>query len=265
MKNHLFLILAFIALFSSFSAWSQHLANTSISTDTPDQYYLQVKQFNEFIDRFNYSSDWKGNRITSDFKAKVPRVKYLSYLFNIEDSRLQNAADSSYRNRCNQFLSDVVNPDSPQLISLFSGQVTTKASVKISYKGKNQNCTVYFLPEVLPDRSAKWVISKVETSCFKNMDDSLKTYFIAPNSHETSFINLKRIENISNPIYFYPSSITTDTSLLFMTEVAANRLTINNIEKVTYLITFPNWIITVEEFNRSSNNSGWLISNVELL
>jgi hypothetical protein len=47
-----------------------------------------------------------------------------------------------------------------------------------------------------------------------------------------------------------------------MTEIAANRLTITNIEKVIYLITFPNWLITVEEFNRNTSNSGWLISNV---
>jgi len=262
MKNQLFLTLTFTALFSSFSAQTQHLSNTSISAATPDQYYLQVKQFNEFIDRFNYTSDWKGNLITDDFKTKFPRFQYLGYLFDKEDPRQTNPSDSNYRKLCNQFISEVVDSSAPQIISLFSGQVMAKAVVNISYMGKNQNCNVYFLPEVLPDRSAKWVISKVETTCFNSMADSLKTYFIAPNSQETSFINLKRIENLSNPIYFYPSTVTSDTSLLFMTEVAANRLIIKNIEKVIYIISFPNWQITVEEFNRESNNSGWLISNI---
>ncbi len=262
MRRSLFLILVLLCALINIQAQTQHLVNSAITTETPDQYYLQVKQFNEFIDRFNYLSDWKGNRITSDFEAKVPRDQYLGYLFNQEDLRQQNPADSNYRNQCTQFIKDVVNPDSQNFISLFSGQVTAKALVNFNYKGKNQNGTVYFLPEVLSDRSAKWVISKVETNCFKPMADSLQKYFIAPNSHETSFINLKRIENLSNPIYFYPSTITTDTSLLFMTEVAANRLIINNIEKVIYLITFPNWVITVEEFSRTSSNSGWLISNV---
>jgi hypothetical protein len=265
MNRSLTLILGFLSVFASLSAQPQHLANSALTAETPDQYYLQVKQFNEFIDRFNYVSDWKGNRITGDFESKVPRVQYLAYLFNEEDARQQNQADSSYRKLCNQFLHEVVDSASPQFISLFSGQVTAKALVNFNYNGKTQNGTVYFLPEVLPDRSAKWVISKVETNCFKPMADSLQKYFIAPNSHETSFINLKRIENLSNPIYFYPSTVTTDTSLLFMTEVAANRLTINNFEKVVYLITFPNWVITVEEFNRTSSNSGWLISDVDSL
>lgn len=260
MKKQLFLILAFTAIL--FSAQSQHLANSSISAETPDQYYLQVKQFGEFIDRFNYLSDWKGNRIDGNFEAKFPRYQYLRYLFNQEEKRLKNPADSSYSILCNRFISEMVDSVSPQYISLYSGKVVAKTLVNFNYSGKKQQGTISFIPEVLPDRSAKWVISKVETLCFYNIADSLKTYFIAPNSHETSFINLKRIENLSNPIYFFPTMVTADTSLLFMTEVAANRLTINTIEKVVYTITFPRWIITVEEFNRETSNSGWLISNV---
>ncbi|MFA6401228.1 MAG: hypothetical protein WCX31_06325 [Salinivirgaceae bacterium] len=265
MSRYILLLIGLLSVLSYLPGQSQHLANTSITTETPDQYYLQVKQFNEFVDRFNYASDWKGNRITGDFEAKYPRIQYLGYLLNGEDPRQQNAADSNYRKLCNQFLREVVDSASLQFISLFSGQVTAKAVVNINYRSKNQNCTIYFLPEVLTDRSAKWVISKVETNCFKTVADSLQKYFIAPNSHETSFINLKRMENLSSPIYFYPSKVTTDTSLLFMTEVAANRLTINNIEKVVYLISFPNWLITVEEFSRTSSNSGWLISNIARL
>jgi hypothetical protein len=262
MKNQLILILAFAPLFSSFSARSQHLANTSILTETPDQYFLQVKQFGEFIDRFNYVTDWKGNRIDSKFEANYPRFQYLNFLLNQEDVRLQNPVDSSYINLCNQFLCEVTHTDSSQFISLYSGMVLAKSLVNFNYQGKYQQATISFLPEVLPDRSAKWVITNVETKCFNTLQDSLKIHFIAPNSHETSFINLKRIENLSNPIYFYPASVTSDASLLFMTEIAANRLTITNIEKVIYLITFPNWLITVEEFNRNTSNSGWLISNV---
>jgi hypothetical protein len=262
MKKHLFLILSFAALFSSLSAQSQHLASTSSTAETPDQYYLQVKQFGEFIDRFNYVTDWKGNRIDSKFEANYPRFHYLNFLLNQEDVHLQNPVDSSYINLCNQFLREVTHTDSSQFISLFSGMVLAKSLVNFNYQGKYQQATISFLPEVLPDRSAKWVITNVETQCFNTLTDSLKTYFIAPNSHETSFINMKRIENLSNPIYFYPASVTSDASLIFMTEIAANRLTITNIEKVIYLITFRNWLITVEEFNRNTSNSGWLISNV---
>jgi hypothetical protein len=242
---------------------AQTLNNNSSSHETPNEYYLQVKQFNEFIDRFNYQSDWKGNLIDSSFAANYPRQTYLNYLINLADERLTTAIDSNYMETCNAFISEVTNTTNPQYISLYGGQVIAKALVNITYQGKNQSITIYFAPEVLSDRSAKWVISKVETQCFESMADSLKTYFIAPNSHETSFINLKRLEHLSNPLYFMPTKIAADNAMLFATEVAAKRLTINNIAKVTYLISFPNWLITVEEFNRSNYNSGWLIRNVE--
>jgi len=257
-----FLIFSILLNLFVVTGYGQAVLNSDSNLETPNEYYLQVKQFGEFIDRFNYQSDWKGNRISDEFAAKVPRFNYLTYLLNHEDPRLLNGADSTYLDLCNQFFHSVTNPDSGQNISLFSGQVVAKAKTNIAYRGKIQNCTIYFQPEVLNDRSAKWVISKVQTDCFRSFSDSLKTYFIAPNSHETSFINVKRLGNLSNPIYFFPKSITSDTTLIFMTEVAAERLTINYVEKVTYLISFPEWQITVEEFNRANSNSGWLISNI---
>ncbi len=241
---------------------AQTLNNMGLSHETPNEYYLQVKQFNEFIDRFNYQSDWKGNLIDSSFAKNYPRQTYLNYLINLNDERLTIAIDSNYINRCNNFIAEVTNTKTAQYISLFSGQVIAKALVNINYLGKNKNIDIYFAPEVLNDRSAKWVIHKVETPIFNSFTDSLKRNFIAPNSHETNFINLKRLEQLSNPLYFLPTQQATDNTLLFITEVSAGRLTIKNIPKITYEISFPNWVITVEEFIRSDNNSGWLISNI---
>lgn len=257
-------ILVFI-LFSCIIGYSQVNTTSNITTETPNEYYLQVKQFSEFIDRFNYESDWKGNRISSDFAQKHPRKAYLSYLLNASDPRLSITSDSSYNKVCDTFFSEAVNPENPLHITLFSDQVTAKAKVSISYLGKDYGIVIYFTPEVLNDRSGKWTINKVEADCFNTMNDSLSSHFISPNSHETSFINLKRMEALSNPIFFMSTEIATDTTLQFMTEIAAGNLKIKNIEKVTYLINLSDWQITVDEFIRSNYNSGWLISNIEKL
>jgi len=44
-------------------------------------YLARIKQFNEFLDRFNYKTDFNGNPIDSAFKTKMPREKYINSLF----------------------------------------------------------------------------------------------------------------------------------------------------------------------------------------
>jgi hypothetical protein len=214
------------------------------------------------MDRFNYLSDWKGNLITEEFAGKMPRAKYISFLLNSEDPRLTNPSDSSYRILCAEFIKFADNPKAQQTISLYKGQVKALAEVKIKYVEKDFLINMELIPEVLNDRSAKWAINRVEAACFTSVEDSLRKYFLAPNSHETSFINLNKLNSETNPLYFFSKGLATDPTLLFLSELAKNRIEILDIEKVTYHITFPGWKITVDEFNRSSNNSGWLISDV---
>ncbi len=255
------LIIFWLYILATKSINAQVTISTSNTIETPAEYYLNVKQFAEFIDRFNYTTDWKGNVIDQSFAEKYSRKAYIGYLLNADDKRFMN--DTAYKTLCDTFISKAVNPDKPFGISLYSNQVTAVAKVNIEYLGKPQVANISFVPEVLPDKSVKWVISSVEANCFTNISDSLLKYFISPNSHETGFINLKRIENVDNPVYYFDSNITANPTILFMTETAAKRLTIKNIEKVSYKVNFPGWKITVNEFVRIGYNSGWLISNLE--
>jgi hypothetical protein len=230
---------------------------------TPKEYYLQVKQFSEFIDRFNYKTDWKGNLITEEFAQKVPHNSYLFYLINQEDQRLTDPNDSSYRVICGEFIAFITNPQHQREISLYSGQVKANALVNIVCFGKDAQIKVEMIPDVLSDRSARWVINGVESSLFASNADSIKKHFIAPNSHETSFINLKKLNETDNAIYYLSPS--TANAMVFIKGLEQKKILIKSIEKVIYTITFPDWIITVEEFNRTANNSGWLISNIQKL
>lgn len=242
----------------------QKLIQSPSTLQTPKEYYLQVKQFGEFIDRFNYKADWSGKLMSTEFAKKMPRSSYLGYLLNAENPRLSNNSDSTYNKLCSEFISFIDAPNNPITINLFSGQVKALAKVNIMYAGKNQTINVELTPEILDDRSAKWTISRViDADCFAAIKDSLRAKFIAPNSHETNFINIKKVNGASDPIFYFASSISTDPTLLFLSEVAKNRITIKNIEQVKYFITFTGWEITVEEFNRISNNSGWLISDIK--
>lgn len=263
MKLFKFLLPLILLVGGNLNSFGQQKDILRSTLQTPKEYYLQVKQFGEFIDRFNYKSDWKGNQITSEFAKIIPRSNYILYLFNGEDSRLINPNDSSYRVLCSEFISFVNTPNSTQIISLFSGQVKARVKANITFNSKRFTAYIEMIPEVLSDRSAKWVINNVKSDCLTFDTDSLQKNFIAPNSHETNFINLKKLNGPTDPIYFFASP--TVSTHRFINEVAKRRIAIQNTEGVTYYITFPGWEITVDEFNRNSNNSGWLISNIKRL
>jgi hypothetical protein len=246
---------------SNLISFGQQIQGSYLST--PKEYYLQVKQFGEFLNRFNYKTDWKGNLITEEFSKKIPRNAYILSLINQNDPRLTDPLDSSYRVTCSEFLAFIVNAQNPQEINLYSGQVKAQAFVNIICFGSARQVKVEMIPDVLPDRSARWVINGVESSLFAANADSIKQHFIAPNSHETNFINLKKLNDSTNGTYYLSSPVA--NTITFIKGIEQKKIQIQSIEKVTYQITFTRWLITVDEFTRDSNNSGWLISNVKKL
>lgn len=146
---------------------------------------------------------------------------------------------------------------------MYNGNVFAEALVNIQYQGRTQKMKIFLMPEPQTDHSGKWVIRKVESSCFTTVKDSLKTHFIPPSANETAFISLHQLNNSVNPLYFFDASAATDNTLLFLTEIAAHRLKIISTERLQYHLFFPGWHVRVEEFVRQDNNAGWLISNVE--
>jgi len=253
--------IAILAFANSFNSFSQIKITSNFDLQTPKEYYLQVKQFGEFLNRFNYKTDWKGNLITEEFSKKVPRNSYIFSLINQEDKRITNPNDSSYRAICSEFIKFITNPEKPQEIYLYSGQVKAEAFVNIICFGKTAQVKVEMIPDVLPDRSARWVINGVESSLFETNTDSIKKHFIAPNSHETNFINLKKLNESDNDIYYLSAPIA--NTMIFIKGIEQKKIQIQNIERVTYQVTFPGWLVTVDEFTRGSNNSGWLISDIK--
>jgi len=258
--NKLFTI-AILVFANSFNSYSQIKITSDVNLQTPKEYYLQVKQFSEFLNRFNYKTDWKGNLITEEFSKKVPRNSYILSLINQEDQRITNPNDSSYRVICSEFIAFITNPEKPKEINLYSGQVKAEALVNTICFGKAAQVKVEMIPDVLYDRSARWVINGVESSLFAANTDSIRKHFIAPNSHETNFINLKKLNESDIDIYYLSTPIA--NTMIFIKGIEQKKIQIQNIEKVTYQITYPGWLITVDEFTRNSNNSGWLISDIK--
>ena len=95
---------------------------------------LQVKQLDEFVNRFNYEQDFYGKKINPQFAQQFPRDKYISLLFNNQDKRIiQNSAE--YFSSIEQFIKDATSGDG-QYIAKYSEQTYAVADCKLIYKGK---------------------------------------------------------------------------------------------------------------------------------
>ena len=90
-------------LFGINDAMSQEKIH-SIKT-LPRNYLIKVKQFSEFIDRFNYQKDFLNKDIGAEFKSIITRNDYILLLFNHEDKRLDpEFEDDTYQILVNMFI-----------------------------------------------------------------------------------------------------------------------------------------------------------------
>jgi hypothetical protein len=237
----------------------------TIKSSTGRNYYLNVKQFNEFVDRFNYKTDFLGNTIDSIFKSNVSREKYLELLFNNEDPRLVLSNDKysdNYVKLKEEFIQEVVS--NSYLIDKYSIEIIAEAISLVTYKNRSQEISVYLNQEIVND-GVKWVILSVNAD-FLNVlkQDTVLLRFIPPTSNETNFISLKRVFDDANFQHYYAyNGYLYDPLSTFLFAVNTGLVRFQYVNEIVYHIFDVNgWQLKVKEFNRATENSGWLIDDI---
>ena len=84
-------------------------------------------------------------------------------------------------------------------------------------------------------------------------------------SHELEFMNLQRVfqDNRKNVASYTSNDFEADQLSLFLYEVRKGNLQFKTILKVKFhFFQINNWYFELSYFNRSGNNTGWLISNL---
>ena len=244
---------------------SNCVLSQTLITKTERNYHLNVKQFNEFVDRFNYKTDFKGNKIDSTFKSKISREKYLDLLFNVEDSRLiQNDLNYSdaYAKLKNEFVHEVVTNDC--FIDKYSVKIIAEAKSQVTYNNNPVEVCVFLNQEII-DNGVKWVLLSVKAD-FLNVlkQDTVLLRFIPPTSNETNFISLKRaFDDKSYQHYYSYHGYTFDPLSAFLFAVNNGSIQFQYVNEIVYhILDIPGWKIKIKEFNRNTENSGWLIDDI---
>lgn len=91
------------------------------------------------------------------------------------------------------------------------------------------------------------------------------TVSLNPMSHATDFMRIDQLSNDKNNIanYFTDPDACDAQTQQFAQECISGRLKVKNAETITYdFKQIKGWDIEIQQYNRTGNNSGWLISKL---
>ena len=258
MNNRLFLTV--MALFFSANSFAQ------ISLGgTFDEQILQmrVKQLNQFFDRFNYERDIENKAIIGN-KNAPERQRYIANLFNKE--MVMNVPDSVFQMYM-QFIETATNPLNPVYIHFADTNWVAQADCKVIFKGKPAKIILFLKTEKIEDNRYKWIVSDVVGEILDLKPEKQDAdIMISPVANELNFMSLSsEMTNLhkKNIVNYMNNDYRVDKLSVFNSLIYYDLLKIEHVEKLVYhFYQVPNFVFSVEHFERQSNNVGWLISNV---
>lgn len=248
-------IILLVLLFKISNAFPQTEGNALLK----EQLYYQVKQLDEFINRFNYKIDVYGKPIQEGH-----RFTRAEYIFSIFDSNYLKQLDSKSINNIKEFVRYVTENQSPTFLKL-DENLYALAQCQVNYKGKNLPATILLKIELAPNGAAKWVLADAKADFLQLPPrKNISSIYIPPNSHETNFISMrKELEKNQQVLDYATKAFEPDILSIFLFEIYNKNLKINVIDKITYhFFQIEGYVFSVDFFNRPEKNSGWLVSNL---
>jgi hypothetical protein len=246
---------------------------TSGNNQLPRNYRIKVKQFNEFIDRFNYEKDFLGKDISPAFSDKISREQYIGLLFNSSsDGKMQEKTmhDTLVANFIRMVCMDSL------FIETYSDLVFAELKCRVTVNRKESYLSVLARQEV--DHGLKWSLVSVypdfdpagkregeEKQFINPVTQNEQPDYIPPLSNETNFIVLTKILTDKNNLGIYTAKHHNPERINdFFYAIGTGELKFDYVEAITYyLFDIPGWIMVVRNYQRDTANSGWLISELE--
>lgn len=239
--------------------FSVNLLQGQIDFSHTQNFAFQVKQVDEFIERFNGEK----STVLLEFAKKhypeeeMERYELLTTLFNQEDSTWDLELIKA-------FLRDINKPEDPSFLSYYDDDWYAQLDCEVYYKGNPEQLSLFLEIESTPELESEWVIRGVKAD-FLCLPEAEKTgSMLNPVSHATDFMNLHKL--FEQPQYargYMHKHFQGNLLTLFYHELSKKRLKLKNINKITYhFLQIQNWGFTVSQFRRSGLNSGWLIDTL---
>jgi hypothetical protein len=229
-------------------------------------YAWEVKQVDEFIERFNNDSTLLHLYVKKhDPKTALTHEKLVKSLFNAEDKTWNFAEISSFIKTVN---------DKKQKLRLAGSDFYATLVCPVKYKRKPETVILTLCLVELPKGGSKWVVTGADAKFIE--PDSLKQQIappaenaggtgLQPMSHATNFMNIDLIakdkKNISN--YYVTAEKQNAALAQFIKECYAGNIEEQSPTAVKYNVgQIKGWNMEIQQFDRQTQNSGWLISKL---
>jgi len=227
---------------------------------TPENQVQEVKQLDDFYDRFNAERLPNGQKAPDSLKAAAARAIYIEKLVNSEDARWQKNAE---RAKLTRFLRLVCDDKHPLFLNKFDEQIYCIASCGVDYFGTVTLAELLFHRKVAKE-AHQWILQGASDSFIEQFQQKLEQRSIVSNAHETNFLSLSNALHAGVALRSYTdSTFRFDALSAFIFAVDSKLVKFNECERVTVFLTgIKGWAIKLEDFTRENGNSGWLISDL---
>jgi len=226
------------------------------------QLLASTKQLNQFFKRFNGEENNRGDELEpGDRQYRNPRLRkrYLSMLFDEEYAQIS-------KDLKNKFIDFTTNSDDPEYLGLRSDEWFAVVNTTFEYEGREEPIALYMQMQQ-EGLGYEWVISGVSFEKYKQMFDKQRgetKEFLHPMSHELDFMNLRKaLVKDGSPESYTLADFQPDYLTLFLYEVKKGLLKFKNVNRISFhFFSLEGWYFTLNNFNRTGYNSGWLISDL---
>lgn len=242
------------------------------SYDLNDELFkCQVKLIDEFIERFNDEpSAWLRKTYEQEKKSFPSRKMLLASLFNLENTSLRDRSS-----HIDDFFNEVLNEKHPVQISFTDSDWYAEAESYFLYNGQKVS-----IPLILHIKShgndwAKWMIDglgDLKQSNFREPSISInkkqkvaRQEYLPTSAYATNFVELHYIfsGDMMSENFFERPLIESSRGKQFIEAIKSGKLKFSYISTIKFhFFQVKGWIFTVEQFERRTYNSGWLISQV---
>ncbi|MEZ4774526.1 MAG: hypothetical protein R3D00_15180 [Bacteroidia bacterium] len=249
----------FFSFFLSLTFIFAQAQSGDISSAEELGFALEVKQLDEFIERFNYEENTMVLQyIKTHFPNQIPnRTELITTLFNHKRTNWNDA-------EVDAFVRQVADSCNPEYLNFFGDGWFAELDCQVLYNGKPEKVILIMKIQLLPNRSSKWVIQGVRAD-FLNLPKEEDQYrSLNPMSHGTDFMGLgKALADINNIGNYVTSDFKPDQMTIFLSWIMDGRITFRQVNHICYhFLQVEGWVFQLERFLRNTGNSGWLINNL---
>ena len=232
-------------------------------------FVTKVIELDEFIHRFNNdsSSAIRGYYLSHHRSFDKSREDLIRSLFNYTTEKWDSV-------QLGQFVRRVTDPEHPEWLGFLRDNWYAEARCSFRYEAGTVDIPLVLKLQLNPDHSAEWVIAAVKPpSPLKEgppvpeptPQAGTKKHFIQPAANDTYFAELDRdfadkqhLSDIFDAKFFQRRY-----SAGFFQALVQDKLKFIAVRAIKYhYLQVQDWIFTVENFDRSTRNSGWLISSI---